>query len=79
MAADSLKVTLPAWSLKHEGAMRAHSDNSKMKAKKFFHALHEIIGTTRLYAAAFSSITPGPCHFKSHGYGQTTLYNNHMT
>ena len=57
-------------SLKHEGATRAHSDVSKMTAKNFFHTLHGI-GTTRLYAAAFGSVTPllQPDHFKSQGYG----------
>ena len=41
-----------------------------MKAKIFFHTSRRIIGTTRLYATAFGSITPllQPDHFKYHGY-----------
>jgi len=73
MAANSLKVMLSSPQSMHEGAMRAHPDNSKMKAKKifFFRALHGIIGTTHLYATAFGSVTPllQPDHLKSHGYG----------
>jgi len=69
MAANSLKIILPC--LQSMKVPQQHILITKMKAKKIFCALHEIIGTTRLYAAAFGSVTPllQLDHFKSHGYG----------
>ena len=57
-------ATLQHWSwcisTKHEGATRAHPDNWKMKAKKFFRAPRGLISiaATRLYAAAFCTLPP---------------------
>jgi len=58
-------------------AQRAHPDNPKIKVKNFFHASCGIIGTTHLYAAAFSNVTIllQPDHFKSHGYSPVQWYS----
>jgi len=44
-----------AWSSVHSEVMRAHPDNSKMKAKIFFCALNRMISATCLYAASAAS------------------------
>jgi len=57
--------------------MRAHPDNSKMKVKNFFHALRRMICATRLYAAAFTSITPY-CKCTTSNLMATALYGHYL-